>query len=66
MRADAEALQGQIQDSVALLRRHLDWDVALRRLDEVNARAEDPTLWDKPDLAQEVMRERGRLATRWS
>ena len=62
MRADAEALHGQIQDSVALLRRHLDWDVALRRLDEVNARAEDPTLWDKPDLAQEVMRERGRLA----
>jgi len=62
MRADAEALQGQIQDSIALLRRHLDWDVALRRLDEVNARAEDPTLWDKPDLAQEVMRERGRLA----
>jgi peptide chain release factor 2 len=62
MRADAEALNGQIQDSVALLRRHLDWDVALRRLDEVNARAEDPTLWDKPDLAQEVMRERGRLA----
>ena len=62
MRADAEALQGQIQDSVALLRRHLDWDVALRRLDEVNARAEDPTLWDKPDLAQEVMRERTRLA----
>ncbi|MBC9206307.1 peptide chain release factor 2 [Roseomonas aerophila] len=62
MRADAEALNGQIQDSIALLRRHLDWDVALRRLDEVNARAEDPTLWDKPDLAQEVMRERGRLA----
>ncbi|MDB5370004.1 MAG: peptide chain release factor 2 [Roseomonas sp.] len=62
MRADAEALNGQIQDSVALLRRHLDWDVALRRLDEVNARAEDPTLWEKPDLAQEVMRERGRLA----
>lgn len=62
MRADAEALNGQIQDSIALLRRHLDWDVALRRLDEVNARAEDPTLWDKPDLAQEVMRERTRLA----
>jgi peptide chain release factor 2 len=62
MRADAETLNGQIQDSIALLRRHLDWDVALRRLDEVNARAEDPTLWDKPDLAQEVMRERGRLA----
>ncbi|WP_419898308.1 peptide chain release factor 2 [Roseomonas sp. USHLN139] len=62
MRADAEALRGQIEDSIALLRRHLDWDVALRRLDEVNARAEDPTLWEKPDEAQAVMRERGRLA----
>ncbi|WP_159999924.1 peptide chain release factor 2 [Roseomonas sp. 18066] len=62
MRADAEALRGQIGDSIALLRRHLDWDVALRRLDEVNARAEDPTLWEKPDEAQVVMRERGRLA----
>ena len=62
MRADAEALRGQSEDSIALLRRHLDWDVALRRLDEVNARAEDPTLWEKPDEAQAVMRERGRLA----
>jgi peptide chain release factor 2 len=62
MRADAEALNGQIQDSIALLRRHLDWDVALRRLDELNARVEDPTLWDKPDAAQTVMKERGRLA----
>ncbi|PHK95128.1 peptide chain release factor 2 [Pseudoroseomonas rhizosphaerae] len=62
MRADAEALRGQIEDSIALLRRHLDWDVALRRLDEVNARAEDPTLWEKPDEAQAVMRERNRLA----
>ncbi|EHL96973.1 peptide chain release factor 2 [Acetobacteraceae bacterium AT-5844] len=62
MRADVEGLNGQIQDSIALLRRHLDWDVALRRLDEVNARAEDPTLWERPDEAQAVMRERGRLA----
>ena len=39
-----------------------DWDPALRRLDELNARVEDPTLWDKPDDAQAVMRERTRLA----
>jgi peptide chain release factor 2 len=25
-----------------------DWDVALRKLDELNARVEDPTLWDRP------------------
>src|ERR1700749_4116475 len=38
-----------------------DWEPALRRLDELNARVEDPTLWDKPADAQAVMRERTRL-----
>lgn len=38
-----------------------DWDVALRKLDELNARVEDPTLWDKPDEAQAVSRERSQL-----
>ncbi|MBX6376248.1 MAG: peptide chain release factor 2 [Acetobacteraceae bacterium] len=62
MRADAEALHEQITHSVALLRRHLDWDAAVRRLDELNARAEDPALWNDPAAAQQVMRERTRLA----
>ncbi|EGF90394.1 peptide chain release factor 2 [Asticcacaulis biprosthecium C19] len=39
-----------------------DWDVALRRLDELNARVEDPTLWDKPDEAQKINRERSKLS----
>ena len=39
-----------------------DWDHALRRLDELNARVEDPTLWDRPDEAQAVGRERSKLA----
>ncbi|MCK8784935.1 peptide chain release factor 2 [Roseomonas sp. NAR14] len=62
MRADAEALHEQIAASVTLLRRHLDWDVAKRRLDELNARAEDPALWNDAAAAQSVMRERNRLA----
>jgi peptide chain release factor 2 len=62
MRADAEALKGQIEESVSLLRRHLDWDAATVRLTELNARAEDPTLWNDADEAGRVMRERGRLA----
>ncbi|MFC0408692.1 peptide chain release factor 2 [Roseomonas elaeocarpi] len=62
MRADAEALKGQIEDSIALLRRHLDWDAATVRLIELNARAEDPTLWNDADEAGRVMRERGRLS----
>ena len=35
----------------------------MRRLDELNAKAEDPTLWDDPEAAQTVMRERTRLDT---
>ncbi|WP_431283081.1 peptide chain release factor 2 [Humitalea sp. 24SJ18S-53] len=62
MRADAENLKLRIAESADLLRRHLNWDVAQARLEELNARAEDPTLWDKPDLAQTLMRERTKLA----
>ncbi|MCA3758332.1 MAG: peptide chain release factor 2 [Phenylobacterium sp.] len=62
MRADVEAAKADIEQSVALLRRRLDWDVALRKLHELNARVEDPTLWDRPDEAQAVSRERSRLA----
>src|SRR3954464_10502365 len=39
-----------------------DWEPALRKLDELNARVEDPTLWDRPSDAQALMRERNRLA----
>ncbi|SFK26080.1 peptide chain release factor 2 [Falsiroseomonas stagni] len=62
MRADAEKLKTEIADSLALLRAHLDWDVAVRRLEELNARSEDPDLWNKADVAQALMRERNRLA----
>jgi len=63
MRAEAEAHVEHIKAALALLRRFLDWDRALRRLDELNARVEDPTLWDNPKDAQDVMRERQRLDT---
>ncbi|HUO12041.1 MAG TPA: peptide chain release factor 2 [Caulobacteraceae bacterium] len=62
MRADIEAAAAEIEQSIALLRRRLDWAPALRRLDELNARSEDPALWDDPDAAQALMRERTRLA----
>jgi len=61
MRAEAQAYADQINAALALLRRFLDWDRALKRLDELNARVEDPTLWDDPKAAQDVMRERRRL-----
>jgi len=61
MRAEAQAHIDQIKAAVQLLRRFLDWDVAHKRLAELNAKVEDPTLWDDPKGAQEVMRERRRL-----
>ncbi|CAN5290910.1 peptide chain release factor 2 [soil metagenome] len=61
MRAEAQAHVDTINAALALLRRFLDWDRALRRLDELNARVEDQALWSDPKAAQDVMRERRRL-----
>jgi len=46
---------------LALVRKFLDWDRAKRRFEELNARVEDPKLWDNPKEAEAVMRERRRL-----
>lgn len=41
-----------------------DYDAAVARLTELNLQAEDPDLWQRPDEAQAVMRERTRLEGR--
>ena len=61
MRAEGQAHIDRIEAALALVRLSLDWERALRRLDELNARVEDPTLWDDPKAAEAVMRERRRL-----
>ena len=61
MRAEIEAIANEIKQSLELLKRHLDWDNALRRLDELNARSEDPNLWNDAAEAQKVMKERTHL-----
>ncbi|WP_156823506.1 peptide chain release factor 2 [Woodsholea maritima] len=61
MRADIQNLKTAIEQSAELLRRRLDWDTAQKRLDELNARAEDPSLWDSPQAAQALMQERNKL-----
>ncbi|MCA1298635.1 peptide chain release factor 2 [Stappia indica] len=61
MRAETEAVVDEIKQAISLLRRHLDWDTAVSRLDELNAASEDPTLWDDPARAQKLMRERQQL-----
>ncbi|MGH0002833.1 peptide chain release factor 2 [Pseudovibrio ascidiaceicola] len=61
MRAEMEAIVDEIKQAISLLRRHLDWDTALVRLDELNALSEDPNLWNDPTNAQKLMRERQQL-----
>ena len=61
MRAEGQALVDRIEASLALIRRSLDWDQALRRLDELSARVEDPNLWNDPKQAQAITREQKQL-----
>ena len=62
MRAEAQAHADQINAAIALLRRFLDWDRALKRLDELNAKVEESSLWDDPKAAQDVMYSSGASA----
>jgi peptide chain release factor 2 len=58
MRSDIESIVDQIRRSLSLIRKRIGWDSAHRRLEELNARVEGPRVWDTPDLAQTLMRER--------
>ncbi|MEJ2360401.1 MAG: peptide chain release factor 2 [Gammaproteobacteria bacterium] len=43
------------------LRGYLDYDAKRERLDEVSRELEDPAIWNEPERAQELGRERARL-----
>ena len=61
MRAETQNTVDAIEKSLALLAQRLDYETAAFRLEEFNARVEDPTLWDDPDAAQKLMRDRQML-----
>jgi peptide chain release factor 2 len=63
MRAEGQAYINRIEAALALVRLSLDWERALRRLDELNARVQDPKLWDNPKQAQAISREQKTLET---
>ena len=58
MRAEIQNTVNAIEKSLALLAQRMDYDTAKFRLEEFDARVEDPTLWDNPEAAQKLMRER--------
>ena len=61
MRAEIQSVVAEIEKSLDLLAQRMDRETASHRLEEFNARVEDPTLWDDPEKAQKLMRERQAL-----
>jgi peptide chain release factor 2 len=61
MRAEIQNSVADIEKSLELLAQRLNWETAEYRLEEFNARVEDPDLWNDPEAAQKLMRERQNL-----
>ncbi|WP_380052757.1 peptide chain release factor 2 [Falsihalocynthiibacter sp. SS001] len=61
MRAEVQNSVTAIEKSLELLKQRLGWETASHRLEEFNARTEDPDLWNDPAAAQKLMRERQSL-----
>jgi peptide chain release factor 2 len=61
MRAEIQNTVDKIKKSLDLLAQRLNVETAPYRLEEFNARVEDPTLWDDPAAAQKLMRDRQGL-----
>lgn len=58
MRAETQAQIEKIRKSLDLLGQRMDLGSARHRLEEFNARVEDPDLWNDQEKAQKLMRDR--------
>jgi peptide chain release factor 2 len=58
MRNETRETIAAIEKSITLVGQRMDRETARHRLEELNARVEDPTLWDDPAGAQRLMRDR--------
>ncbi len=63
MRAEAQNNVDRIGKSLDLLRQRLGWETAQHRLEEFDARMEDPNLWDNPANAQKLTKDRQALVS---
>ena len=66
MRAETLNSIAAIEKSIRLVGQRMNWETAKYRLEEFNARVEDPTLWNDPDAAQKLMRDRQVLVDKIS
>ncbi len=61
MRPEVENIIAEIEQSLSLLKEHIDWEDAAERLSEFNQMVEDPNLWNDPEKAQKIMKERQEI-----
>ena len=61
MRTDLQNTIAEIEKTLVLLGQRMDWETADHRLEEFNARVEDPDLWNDAAKAQKLMRDRQML-----
>jgi peptide chain release factor 2 len=66
MRNETRDTIAAIEKSILLVSQRMDRETARYRLEEFNARVEDPTLWDNPEAAQKLMRDRQVLVDKLS
>ena len=62
MRAETQKIVEAVEASLKLLETRIGMDSADHRLEELNAMTEDPELWNDPERAQKLMRDRQSLA----
>ena len=61
MQAETQAHIETITTAIELLRKHVDFDVASQRLEELEALSAEGDFWNDQAKAQEAMREKNRL-----
>ncbi len=61
MRPEIITIIDEIKQTLTLLKKHIGWDNAKARLEELNMQTEDSNLWNDPKIAQQVMRKRQEL-----
>ncbi len=66
MRAETLNTIAAIEKSIRLVGQRMNWETAKFRLEEFNARVEDPTLWNDAEAAQKLMRDRQVLVDKIS
>ena len=66
MRNETLTTIAAIEKAIRLVSQRMDRETAAYRLEEFNARVEDPSLWNDPEAAQKLMRERQVLVDKIS